>query len=99
MIRVVSSKELVDVGNWYRDYLDLARLSIADYVKKSSLNRNEAISTHLKNGIRTANEISGFPRVYSVGHCTVSIVEGSPFLVDYTDIDLSCKNDVEFIKV
>lgn len=99
MIKVVSNKDIVDVGGWYRDYLDLARLSLANYVKKSGLDRNEAISTYLKNGVKTANEIPGFPRVYSVGHCTMSIVEGNPFLVDYTDVDLDHKNEVEFVLV
>ena len=99
MIKVVSNEDIVDVGGWYRDYLDLARLSLANYVKKSGLDRNEAISTHLKNGVRIANEISGFPRAYSVGHCTMSIIEGNLFLIDYTDVDLDHKNEIEFIRV
>lgn len=99
MIKVVSTVPCIDLISWYEDYLDLARLVLVDYIKKSGLDRNEAISTHLKNGVKMANEIAGFPRVYSVGHCTVSIVQGTPFLVDYVDIDLNNKNEIEFVLV
>lgn len=100
MIRIVSDAGCSeDLTGWYKDYLDLTRLSLADYVKKSKLNREEAISAYLKNGVELANAIDGFPRVYSVGHCTVSIIQGNTFMVDYTDVNLDEKNDIEFIRV
>nr|DAJ15926.1 MAG TPA: hypothetical protein [Siphoviridae sp. ct7JV2] len=99
MIRVVTNANYGGINDLTKAYLEIARQSLKDYVEKSALNRNEAISTHLKDGARACNEIDGFPKSYVVGHCAVGLIYGSVFLVDYMNIDLDQPNEIEFIRV
>ena len=99
MIRVVTNANYGGINDLTKAYLEVARQSLKDYVEKSTLNRNEAISTHLKDGARACNEIDGFPKSYVVGHCAVGLIYGSVFLVDYMNIDLDQPNEIEFIRV
>lgn len=99
MIRVVTNANYGGINDLSKAYLEVARRSLKDYVEKSTLNRNEAISTHLLDGARACNEIDGFPRSYVIGHCAMGLVYGSIFLIDYTNIDLDQPNEIEFIRV
>ena len=99
MIRVVTNANYGGINDLSKAYLEVARQSLKDCVEKSTLNRNEAISIHLKDGARACNEIDGFPRSYVIGHCAMGLVYGSIFLIDYTNIDLDQPNEIEFIRV
>ena len=100
MIRIITDAGYdVDVDLWYGELIDLARIDLKNYVKKSSLSRIEAISARLKDGARAANEMDEIPKTYVIGHCVATKVHDHVFMIDYTNIDLDKRNDIELVLV
>lgn len=97
MIKVFATDDyLLDFIDRDRDQFEIIRQMLRRHVAESDLNRNDVISTCLKEGSKIANDLDAFSKTYAIGNCAITKIGKHIILTDYTEIDLDEENDIEF---